>query len=98
VTKRPDLKEWAEGLAKVQEANAMSKKSRPADAVDCALFKAAADNDIEGARSMLEQGYCPNIEQELAPKFGTSPLMEACFHGNAEITKMFIEHNAEMNI
>ena len=76
----------------------MTRKSRPADAVEGLLYKAAADNDIEAAGSLLAEGYCPNIEQELAPKFGTTPLMEACFHGNAEIVRMYIEHNAEMNI
>lgn len=36
-------------------------------------------------------------EEELHPKFGTTPLMEACFHGRDEIAKKLIEHNAFLN-
>ena len=76
----------------------MTRKSRPTNAVEGLLYNAAAENDIKAARGLLEQGYCPNIEQELAPRFGTTPLMEACFHGNANIVRMYIEHNADLNI
>jgi len=45
----------------------------------------------------LAAGYDPNHEDELHPKFGTTPLMEAAFHGRDAIVKRLIEHNANLN-
>ena len=75
----------------------MAKKLRPTDAKALGLYEAAAENDMETARTLLAKGYCPNSEDELPSKFGTTPLMEGCFHGNADIVRMYIEHNADLN-
>ena len=45
----------------------------------------------------LAAGYDPNREEELHPKFGTTPVIEAAFHGRDEIVKELIEHNAQLD-
>ena len=50
------------------------------------------------AAGLLSEGKAdPNSECELHPKFGTTPIMEAAFHGHTETLKLFIEHNGDMN-
>ena len=89
--------EWAESLAAVQEANAIEMLPRPADAERQVLYNAAEANQLESVASAIALGYNPNREEELHPKFGTTPLMEAAFHGHDDIVKMLIEHNAQLN-
>ena len=72
-------------------------QDQPSNAQDLALYNAAEAGDWEEAKSLLEQGYSPNDSKELHPKFGTTPLMEACFHGHQTIVQLYIEHNALLN-
>ena len=67
---------WAQGLLQTQQDNAIAALPRPADAEPLLLYNGAEHGDLEAVKSGLAQGYCPNCESELHPKFGTSPLME----------------------
>ena len=67
---------WAQGLLQTQQDNAIAALPRPADAEPLLLYNGAENGDFEAVKSGLAQGYCPNCESELHPKFGTSPLME----------------------
>lgn len=57
----PGHKEWAEGLQRQQQANAVAAPARPADAVNKALYDAAEQNQLESAVAALAAGYNPNV-------------------------------------
>ena len=93
----PEHTEWAQSLAALQEANALAMLPRPADAERQVLYNAAEANQLDVVVSSIALGYNPNREEELHPKFGTTPLMEAAFHGHDDIVKLLIEQNAQLN-
>ena len=93
----PEYSEWANGLLAVQEANARSAPPRPSGAEPQRLYHATEADKLDVAIAAVDAGYSPNAEEELAPKFGTTPLMEACFHGRDDICRLLIEHNAWLN-
>ena len=93
----PEHEAWAKGLLDVQEANALAAPPRPAGATRKLLYDGAEQNKLDVVAKGLAQGYDPNHEHELHPKFGTTPLMEAAFHGRDDIVKLLIEHNAALN-
>ena len=59
--------------------------------------KGTENNEPTAVKDGLAAGYDPNNDAELHPKFGTTPLMEAAFHGHDDIVKQLIEHNARLN-
>ena len=65
--------------------------------MDCKKALLESDGDFEKAKLLLSQGYDLNRDDQLHPKFGTTPLMEACFHGRDDMAKLYIEHNADLN-
>jgi hypothetical protein len=85
---------WTSSLLKVQETNALCAPPRPHAAEDLGLYNAAEAGDLEEARSLLSKGYSPNHSKELHPKFGTTPLMEACTFSRRthSITPRVIRH------
>jgi hypothetical protein len=97
IKQHPHHDTWTSSLLSVQQSNFLSAPPRPSKAQDLALYNAAEAGDWEEAKSLLEQGYSPNDSKELHPKFGTTPLMEACFHGHQTIVQLYIEHNALLN-
>ena len=97
IKQHPHHDTWTSSLLSVQQSNFLSAPPRPSNAQDLALYNAAEAGDWEEAKSLLEQGYSPNDSKELHPKFGTTPLMEACFHGHQTIVQLYIEHNALLN-
>ena len=94
----PTIKEWAETLLNIQCSNSLKCPTRPSNAEPLKLYNAAENNEFDVAQEAVFMGYKCNDEEELHPKFGTTPLMEACFHGNAKIVKLYIEHNANLNV
>ncbi|GMI23858.1 hypothetical protein TeGR_g5946 [Tetraparma gracilis] len=105
-TKRFDnsiLEEWATGLRAVQQDNHGASFDLTCSAEPLALYGTVdkeVTNDpacVSRAAELLAGGSDCNEECELHPKFGTTPLMEAAFHGHSEILTMFIEHNAHLN-
>ena len=93
----PELKDWALSLRSVQQANALKAPPRPANATKQRLYDAAENDKLAEVVAALEEGFSPNVEEELHPKFGTSPLMEAAFHGRTAIVRVLIENNAAIN-
>ena len=85
-------------LRAVQEANALKALPRPKEAKDQVLYNAVEKGSLEDLRRGLLSGYSPNHEAELHPKFGTSPLMAAAFHGHVDKVRLLIEHNALLNV
>ena len=93
----PEHQAWADGLLAAQRANALAAPARPAGAEKQRLYNGAEQNQPGAVSAALAAGYDPNHEEELHPKFGTTPLMEAAFHGRDEIVQQLIEHNAQLN-
>ena len=98
IKKHPEHKDWAASLLSVQQSNALSAPSRPNNAKNQVLYDAAEHDNLSAAEAAVSKGYSPNVEEELHPKFGTTPLMEAAFHGRNAIVKLLIENNAELNV
>ena len=96
-TQSVGLQAWASNLLKAQRANAVSLPARPSDAKGQELYGAAERGNLPELVAFLAAGYNPNEEEELHPKFGTSPLMEGAFHGRVEIVKALLEYNARVN-
>ena len=100
----PTYKTWAANLRSIQKQNAIQFLQKQETfgwtfhAKNQELYNAAEQNQLKQATEALHKGYSPNREEELHPKFGTTPLMEAAFHGNSEILKLYIEHNAQLNV
>ena len=104
--KHPKHQGWSSVLLSLQQKNMISMPPRPScfgdwsenDLTNLALYNAAEQGSLNTAAAFLAEGYSPNHESELHPKFGTTPLMEACFHGHENIVRKYIEHNALLNI
>ena len=93
----PEHQAWADGLRAKQQGNALKAPARPANAEKQLLYNAAEQDKHATIVAGLAAGYDPNCEEELHPKFGTTPLMEAAFHGRDDIVRELIEHNAQLN-
>ena len=100
----PAVREWATGLLGVQRANfgrsfeSTAFAEEPLALYNTVIEPEPADAKVAVAAGLLSEGKAdPNSECELHPKFGTTPIMEAAFHGHTETLKLFIEHNGDMN-
>lgn len=59
-----------------------------------ALIAAVRKNDLDGARAELSAGADVNAQEPLS---GVTPLSWAALHGHAEVARLLIEHDADLD-
>tara|TARA_B110000305_G_C19377362_1_gene607721 strand:+ start:99 stop:857 length:759 start_codon:yes stop_codon:yes gene_type:complete len=99
------LQDWATKLRVVQQANFCDALGAPTgSASPLSLYNCVSGSDPDKDQnnqskmaSFLNAGSDPNEENELHPKFGTSPVMEAAFHNHDEMLRVLIEHNGNLD-
>ena len=82
------MKTWAETYVLHIRKNAYEKTIELNDKYEKLARYLAYYGEMEKAKLLLSQGYDLNRDDQLHPKFGTTPLMEACFHGRDDMAKL----------
>ena len=88
-----EMQGWANGLYAVQRTNFETSFRSPDEEEPLALYKCVNEKEprddpvkLKRATDLLSCPEAdPNSECELHPKFGTTPVMEAAFHGHVKV-------------